>query len=80
MKRRDRLLYSWHYKANRLIEGGIEVIDGHPVRMVKYAQDIHPCDLCEMDSICTAKAWGIQEMCCYIESLTNRRFYLELVT
>lgn len=79
MAKKDKLATTWHGKAIRLMEGGIETIDGHPVRMVKYTQDIHPCDICKMDSICTAKEWGVQEMCCYIESLTKRRFYLDLV-
>lgn len=78
MATKDKFEKTWYGKAIRLMEGGIEEVDGHYIRMVRFNLDIHPCDVCEMDCICTTKPWGVQDMCCFIESLTNRRFYLEL--
>lgn len=71
-----------HRSAIRMAEGGILFIEGNPIRAKKVHDyqscfcDGSPCNICEMDSLCTELACDI---CNELDMLNRGTWYLELV-
>lgn len=69
---------SVHDIAIRLVEGGIEEIDGlyFALRHEKYIFD--PCFVCELDSICH-RGKRIMDVCEECDAITNEDCFLVLI-
>ena len=70
---------SIHEKAIRLIEGGIVEVDGHAVKLVKYAHIFDPCFLCEMDCLCH-KGNEMCDVCEECDAISKMDCFLTFVT
>lgn len=78
MKRRKK--DSIYERAIRLVEGGVVMVDGVSVRAIKSPIDEKPCDLCEMDSICTKEdGRDMPYVCQECDEITCWSYYLKLV-
>lgn len=69
---------SVHDQAIRLIEGGIEEIDGHYVALVHAPYIFDPCFVCELDCICH-KGNAFCNVCEECDSITNEDCFLVLM-
>lgn len=68
----DKELYE---NAVRLCEGGIAEINGLVVRTKVVEGDIHPCDICEMDSACRGE---MMELCTECDKYDHKYHLLYL--
>lgn len=64
-----------HQKAIRLREGGVEEIDGLWFVARESFGAIHPCDMCELDSICHG---NVREVCDELDSWGKHNYFLAL--
>lgn len=64
-------------KAVRLCEGGIVEVNGLFVRSRTVARDFHPCDACDMDSICHD---NVMELCAECDKYDSKHHYLVLAS
>lgn len=69
---------SVHDIAVRLVEGGIEEIDGLCVALKREPYISHPCEACELDCICH-KGNNFCNVCEECDAITNEDFFLELI-
>lgn len=76
-KNTKKMKKSVHEKAIRLVEGGIVVVDGHSVKLVKYNEIFDPCYCCEMDCLCHMGN-EMCEVCTECGSITNMSCFLIL--
>lgn len=65
-----------HEKAIRLLEGGSVEIDGHFVFGKIAANQMFPCEGCNMDSICTRDSNAIMDVCMECDRLTGTKHIL----
>lgn len=63
-----------HYKAIRLLEGGVVPCSGHSVKVVDVVNTDNPCMLCEMDSACNM---DMVELCAECDSITHTQHILK---
>lgn len=66
-----------HNKAIRLLEGGIENVDGHNVTLRKCTNDEDACMICEMDSICRIGT-EMYLVCIECDNISQDECYLKL--
>lgn len=63
-----------HFKAIRLLEGGIVPCSGHSVRVVDVVDADNACMLCDMDSACD---FEMVDLCAECDSITHSQHILK---
>lgn len=64
-----------HDTAIRLLEGGREYYNGHWIRAIEVKDDVMPCTICYMDSICSIE---FTKLCIVLDCISYKRYMIVL--
>lgn len=68
---------SLHEKAIALVENRNVWFENHTIRWIPVLDDCCPCDICEMDCLCSEE---MTYLCAECHIIANQDGYLKLVT